>query len=340
MPTNRDSSLDDENSRFIESENLEQIASLALEKRIKLDNFFDLSKYPIIENDFLHKKKDLYQIEDTDIVIQRAELKAQLVEIKRRLLEDSDLNLSEKQKLEAEKESFQKKVSNLQVQSTGTMQGYAELATRKKNRLRTNWVNYVLGEVQIIADIFSKENIAGQYHFEDLQAVVLAFKAKMDEYLVREAQLKSALTGLQEIDQTKAKQDLALLESELKNVYSAKKDFILQGMNSLHFVATQMLEVLRNDIEQGEIRRKFTSGNLNLDSVFDIINNHEPQAIIEQVRAMLLADYDNANWRKFINIYLNSLDLSDSTAVQKKINSLLNILTVVTYADEKKQKAN
>ena len=219
----------------------------------KLDDLFDPENYPIVAHDFIHKKTHLYQWEDKNKVIDRAEAKARIRSINKELLNEN-MPLLSRQQLEKEKQGLEENVSKLQAESNVSPTTTAELMKSKQNRLRTNWSNFVFGEMQGMAKDFSPAKLGYDFHFEALEQIVLNYRLMLRDYLHRESLYKKTLEDItDELRDPNARARVEQMQQDLKEVYMAKQEFVGSGMDALYRIAKKLLERFKKALETRQV---------------------------------------------------------------------------------------
>jgi len=219
----------------------ELFAAIAAHTKV-LEDLFDESKYAVEEQSFLHKKTHLYQWQGTELVTHRAEKRARAKIIDQELAAMPDGR--RRHELIDEKGALLAKLEDL---TRAVDEGKSEqLADAKKNRLRTNWVNAVLGQGQLLVEDFDAKRLGVDCGFAELAEELKELRVKFRELLHHEARLTSELEDSADIDEPRVKMRMAVMAAELQDIYQMKKDFVNIELGRFKDHCLQRLRDLRH----------------------------------------------------------------------------------------------
>lgn len=223
-------------------EDKDALLALAMKHMRELENLFDEKKFTVEEQSFLQKKTHLYQWENSDLVAMRGEKKARVKIIDRALEREADAKqrkelAEEKNVLLAELEDFTRQPDKEKSE---------KLAAEKRNRLRTNWVTWVLAEAQFAVENFSEKQLGVNYGFDELIPELKELQAKEKELLRHEARLKAALEDASGTDDPRAKLRLEVMAAELQDVYQMKKELVTVDLPRFKDRCLHLLRDLRH----------------------------------------------------------------------------------------------
>ena len=240
QPTQTDARRDNDPDLTRREDKKELFAAIAVHTNA-LEDLFDEAKYTVEENSFLQKKVHLYQWQKPGLVAYRTEKRARAKIIDRELAGES--NARRRQELIDEKNGL---LAELEDLTRAVDEGKShKLADEKKNRLRTNWVNFVMGRTQLIIEDFGTKRLGVDCGFGALADEMKILQTKYKELLRQEARLKSVLEDSSDIDEPRVKMRVAVTAAELQDVYQMKKEFVTTDLEHFKNRCLQRLRDLR-----------------------------------------------------------------------------------------------
>ena len=240
QPTQTDVRRDNDPDLTQREDKKELFAAIATHAKA-LEDLFDEEKYSVDEKSFLHKKSHLYQWQSSDLVVYRAEKRARAKIIDRELA--GEANARRRKELIDEKSGL---LAELEDLTRAVDEGKShKLADEKKNRLRTNWVNFVMGRTQLIVEDFGTKRLGVDCGFGALADEMKILQTKYKELLRQEARLKSVLEDSSDIDEPRVKMRVAVMAAELQDVYQMKKEFVTTELERFKNRCLQRLRDLR-----------------------------------------------------------------------------------------------
>jgi hypothetical protein len=207
-----------------------------------LEGFFDEEKYPVEEKNFLYKKTQLYQLKDPAMVQDRVETKQRIAQILRL---EKDAPIARRAALEKEKLELLARLEVRNAQLSLDEDKSGRLADSKKNRLRTNWVNYVLGEAQNVARDFSAERLGADCGFAAILKEAGILQLRFKDLIKREKSLEAQLEEIDSFD-PRVKEGATDLQRELQAVYRHKREFVTSVLGVFKDRCIQLMRDLRH----------------------------------------------------------------------------------------------